>query len=155
MNLYMITNLVTYLHLTLAQPTTLIFDAPIEYWSQSNDSSTTIYRSKNQRVLSLKANKENENSSLVVITKNAVYSYKIQSVLSQEPMVYTVKDASPSNTYFTIFKNSDYELLDGGEVYLLKVKKDKITKVNDLPAKDIMYLPKNSKIKINDEFLKL
>lgn len=155
MNLYTITNVATFLHLTLAQPTTLVFNSPVEYWSQSNDSSTTIYRSKNQKILSLKANKDGEDSSLVVITKDGPFSFKLKSVRSMEPMIFEVKEAKPSHTYFLLSKNSDFELFDGGQVYLLKVKSQNISTVNDMPAKDVMYLPKNSKIKINSEFIDL
>lgn len=149
-----ILNLATYLTLTFSSPATFIFDSPIDYYVISNESDFKMYKSKDGKILTIKPYKNNIESRLLVITKEGVFPFELNVSSESRSQVYTMKLAEIGQSYFSILKKDDYELFESEKSYMLKITGSKVGTVNGMEAKNIQYLPKNGRVKIDGIFVK-
>jgi hypothetical protein len=154
MTLFTLLNITTYLFLTYGSPTTFKFDSPIEFVSISNESDYFKYQSRDKKILVLKPTKEKIDSNVVVITKNNTYTFNLHSSHEKSPILYEVLYGAKSASYRVEKSNDDYEILSGEKINILRIKNNtKYKTVNDMPVKTEQYLPKNGKIKLDDEYV--
>lgn len=154
MIVYAILNLATYLSLTFSSPATFIFESPIEYYVLSNDSDFKTYKSKDSKILTIKPYKNNIESRLLVITKDGSFPFELNVSVDTYPQVYTIKLSEKGQSYYSILKREDFELFESEKSYMLKISTPKFARVNGVEAKNIQYLPKNSRIKLDSVFIK-
>ncbi len=153
MQIFTLINLTTYLFLTFGTPSTFKFESQIEFTSISNESDFFKYESKDKKILMLKPMKENFDSSLVVITKSGTYTFNLRVTNQKTPLVYDIVTGEKSASYYLAKSTPDFEILTGDKITLLKIKTNKYKSVNDLPIKTEQYIPKNGKIKLDDEYV--
>jgi hypothetical protein len=153
MPIYTLINFTTYLFLTFGAPSTFKFESPIELTSISNESDFFKYESRDKKILILKPMKEIFDSSLVVITKSGQYTFNLHITSQKTPLVYEILDAEKSSSYYLEKSTPDYELLSSEKITLLRLKSTKYKTVNDVPIKTEQYLPKNAKIKLDNDYL--
>lgn len=153
MPIFTLLNITTYLFLTYGSPTTFKFDSQIEFSSISNESDFYKYESKDRKILVLKPMKENIDSGVVVITKNATYTFNLHITDQKTPLVYEVQQGAKSSAYYTLNSAADYEILSSEKITLLRIKSNKFKTVNDIPARTEQYIPKNGKIKLDNEYI--
>ncbi|MBP6979999.1 hypothetical protein KBB41_03075 [Candidatus Curtissbacteria bacterium] len=153
MQIFTLLNLTTYLFLTFGTPTTFRFNSQIELTSISNESDFFKYESKDKKVLILKPMKENFDSSMVVLTKNGSYTFNLHVANQKTPLVYEVLEGEKASSYYTVKSNQDFDLLSSDKISLLRVKSAKYKTVNDVAIKTEQYLPKNGKIKLDNEYI--
>ena len=153
MQLFTVLNLTTYLFLTFGTPSTFKFDSQIELTSISNESDFFKYESKDKKVLILKPMKENFDSSMVVLTKNGSYTFNLHIVSQKTPLVYEILEGEKASSYYTVKTNQDYDLLSSDKITILRAKSAKYKTVNDVAIKTEQYLPKNGKIKLDNEYI--
>lgn len=153
MQIFTLLNMTTYLFLTFGTPTTFKFNTPIELISISNESDFFKYESKDKKILVLKPTKDNFDSSMVVITKNATYTFNLHITQKNTPLVYEVLDALKAKSYYLLKTTLDYDLLTSDKVTLLRMKTKKFKTVNDVAIKTEQFIPKNGKIKLDNEYL--
>ena len=153
MQLYTLINLTTYLFLTFGSPSTFKFDSPIEFTTISNESDFLKYQSKDKKILVLKPLKNNFDSNLVVITKGGTYTFNLHIADQKSPLVYEVTEGEKGFSFYSVKVTPDYEILSAEKITLLRLKSSRFKTVNDLPSKTEQYLPKNSKIKLDNEYI--
>ena len=153
MQVFTLLNLTTYLFLTFGTPSTFKFDSQIELTSISNESDFFKYESKDKKILILKPMKENFDSSLVVITKNGSYTFNLHVSNQKTPLVYEILEGEKASSYYLVKSIPDYDLLSSEKINLLRVKSTKYKNVNDVAIKTEQYLPKNGKIKLDNEYI--
>lgn len=153
MQIYTLLNITTYLFLTFGAPSTFKFDSPIELTSVSNESDFFKYESKDRKILILKPMKNNFDSSLVVITKNSTYTFNLHIIEQKTPLVYEVLEGETTNSYYLEKSTQDYDLLTSDKISLLRIKSKKFKTVNDAAIKTEQFIPKNSKIKLDQDYV--
>ena len=153
MTIFTLLNMTTYLFLTFGAPSTFKFDSPIEFISFSNESDFFKYESKDKKILMLKPIKNEIDSGLVVITKNATYTFNLYVSSQKTPLLYEITSGAKSSAYTAITSNNDFDLLEGEKIVLLRLKSNKFKTVNDNPAKTEQYVPKNGKIKLDNDYI--
>lgn len=153
MQIFTLINITTYLFLTFSSPSTFRFDSPIEFTTISNESDFSKYQSKDKKILVLKPLKNNFDSNLVVITKDGTFTFNLHTSDQKSPLVYEVLSGEKGFSFYSIKETSDYEILTSDKITLLRLKNNKFKTVNDLASKTQQYLPKNSKIKLDNEYI--
>jgi hypothetical protein len=153
MQVFTLLNFTTYLFLTFGTPSTFKFDSQIEIISISNESDFFKYESKDKKILMLKPMKDNFDSSMVVITKNAAYTFNMHVSGEKTPLIYEILEGEKASSYYSLKSTSDYELLSSEKITLLRIKSNKFKTVNDVPIKTEQYMPKNGKIKLDNEYI--
>lgn len=153
MQLFTLLNITTYLFLTFGTPTTFKFDSPIELTSISNESDFFKYESKDKKILILKPMKDNFDSSMAVITKNGTYTFNLHVINQKTPLIYEILEGEKSSSYYLVSSNQDYEILSSDKISLLRAKTAKYKTINDVAIKTEQYIPKNGKIKLDNEYI--
>ena len=153
MTVYTLMNIITYLFINFNASTTLVFDSPIEYVTPTNQNDFSIYKSKNQKLLTIKPFKNNFNTIITVITKDGAFPFVVSVKDEMISPLYKIEKGEVGTSYVSLKDTEDYELLGGEKILLLRLKNTKYKKVNDLPAQTAQYLPKGAKIKLDEVFL--
>jgi hypothetical protein len=97
--------------------------------------------------------KDNFDSSMVVITKNASYTFNLHVTDVKTPLVYQILEGEKASTYYSLKSTPDYDLLTSEKITLLRIKSNKYKEVNDVLIKSEQYIPKNGKIKLDNEYI--
>lgn len=150
MTFYMFKGIAAKLFISTHLVTNLVFPTPIEKviagW---NKGEVFKYKSKDRKVLVLRANKS-INSNFTVITEGAIYDFIIASSDSN-PHAGTIeiKPGRPSTSFRFLKEGKLYKAYEG-EYTVLILPKTEIN-VNGILRKDKFILPKGSPIFMNDK----
>ncbi len=149
MDFYILAKSLTYLFLTVASPTTLVFNEPIEYISAGKNGDVTIHRSNNKMMLVVQPLKELMSTNMIVITKNNHFQFRIQTSDRPHNIVY-VYPGKVNTTFLKRLETADFRILEGDSSVLVLNRSDSALKVNDQLIEREQYFSKGVPLFINE-----
>lgn len=138
-----------YLFLSLSSPSTLIFEEPIEYVSAGKQGEFSIHRSNNQKILVIQPLKDVSETTMIVITKDHHYQFKIKTVEKEHHSYVYIFDGSVNKTYLKKVDNKDYRILEGDSSVLVQNKGTTPLDVNETKVAREDYFSKGAPLFIN------
>jgi hypothetical protein len=150
MDFYILAKCTAILFLSLQNPTTLVFEEPIEFMSLGKNGSVEVHRSKNKKILVLQAKRELE-AQMVVLTKNQNFQFKIKSLQSNYHPLVHIHAGAINKTYVNKLETSDFKILEGDSSILFQNKKEEPILVNDVLVKREEYFSKGSPLLMNEQ----
>jgi len=150
-----ITNVATFIVISSTNPTTLVFDSPVQFVSVGKTGDYSFFRSNNRKVVILQPIRPIRKSEMVVVTDDKNFQFKIIQDDKNVQTYYQVKDGKKNNIYDVTLSNDKIKILKGGTSYLVKNLTDDLIIINDEPVKahSEITLPHGGAIYLNDQRL--
>lgn len=143
MSLYILTNHIASLLVSMGLLTTLSFDSEITsylYGGGKNDLYLQV--TNNSKTLALKPKKEGISSNLLVITKNRKYYFNVEGTQKNSHKFIEIRPGQINTSLKSIVRNSNYEIFQGASSILFVNKKKIATRVNEFDVESKIYLSK-------------
>ncbi len=150
MDFFILAKSLTYLFLSVASPTTLVFNEPIEYISAGKNGDVTIHRSNNKSMIVVQPLKEQLNTNMIVITKTNHFHFKIQTNGSKPHDIVYIYPGKVNTTFLKRLETEDFKILEGDSSVLLLNSSKSPMKVNDQIVEREQYFSKGVPLFVND-----
>lgn len=151
MDFYILAKSIACLFLSLSSPTTLVFQEPIEYVSAGKNGDFVLNRSNNQKILVIQPRKDIGETSMVVITKDQHFQFKVKTVDKGHHAFVYVYPGMVNKTFIKKMDTSDYRILEGDSSILVQNKRDVSLRVNGKQVKREEHFSKGVPLFINDK----
>jgi type IV secretory pathway VirB9-like protein len=145
-------NIASTITISANNPTTLVFNEPIQFVSAGKAGDFSIFINNNKKILVISPIKDLPKAEMIIVTDNSSYQFKIKLNNSNYTNYFQVANGSKNLSYSVLKKSENFELYEGKSSYMLKNISDKEININDeiLKPKDTSYLPKGESIYINE-----
>lgn len=148
-----ITNVATFIVISSTNPTTLVFDSPVQFVSVGKTGDYSFFRSNNRKVVILQPIRPIRKSEMVVVTDDKNFQFKIIQDDKNVQTYYQIKEGKKNNVYDVTLSNEKIKILKGNTSYLVKNLTDDQVIINDEPVKahSEITLPLGGAIYSNDQ----
>jgi hypothetical protein len=146
-------NIATTISISASNPTTVIFNSPVQFVSIGKVGDFSFYTNNNKKVIVIQPLKNLKFSEMVVLTDDKNYQFKIHIVTDRPVNYYQVTNGRINNTFTLMKKSETFEVYEGSSSMMIKNLSTKEIVVNDelLKKSDSLYLPKGGSIYIQNE----
>ena len=146
-------NIATTISISASNPTTMIFNEPVQFVSIGKTGDFSFFTNNNKKVIVIQPIKELKNAEMVVLTEDKNYQFKIHVVSENPTNYYQITNGSPNASFTMVKKSETYEVYEGSSSMMLKNLTDKEMIINDetLKGRSSIYLPKGGSIYLNNE----
>ena len=146
-------NIATTISITASNPTTMIFNEPVQFVSIGKTGDFSFFTNNNKKVVVIQPMKEIKNAEMIVLTEDKNYQFKIHVVSENPTNYYQITNGNPNTSYTLIKKSDAYEVYEGSSSMQFKNLTDKEMVINDetLKGRSSTYLPKGGSIYVNSE----
>ena len=146
-------NVATAISITSSNPTTLVFNDPIQYVSIGKTGDFSFHLNNNKKVIVIQPLKDIKMAEMIVLTDEKNYQFKIHSVSDHAQNYYQITNGHPNGSYTLIKAENGIELFEGVSSMLLKNKTNSDQYVNDelVKSQSTINLPKGGSVYINEK----
>lgn len=148
-----ITNVATFLVISSTNPTTLVFDSPVQFVSVGKAGDYSFFRSNNRKVVILQPIRPIKKSEMVVVTDDKNFQFKIIQDEKNVQTYYQVKEGKKNSVFDVLVTNEKYKILKGASSFLVKNLSDEQITINDeaIRPHGEISLPLGGAIYFNDQ----
>ena len=146
-------NIATTISISASNPTTMIFNGPVQFVSIGKTGDFSFFTNNNKKVIVIQPLKDLKNAEMVVLTEDKNYQFKIHIVAENPNNYYQVTNGNPNASFTLLKKSENYEVYEGSTSMMFKNLSEKEMVINDeaLKGKASTYLPKGGSIYVNSE----
>ena len=148
----MLTNMVTFLLLSPNNPTTFQFSEPIEFFNLGSEKNFYSYKSKDGKILVIKPLAREFDVSMVVISKNKSYQFRLKNTKDLSSSLFVIKSAKKDKFYQLLVRRKTYRILLGHSTIKIENQKKRKIKINGKDYyRNTIVIPKGSALFVNNE----
>lgn len=133
-------------------PTTLKFDAPIEFVSLGKENKFFKYLSSDRKILVIKPLRKSFDIPMVIITKNESFQFRLKNSIQQTSSFYQIKKGKKDFLFQLKKETKNWTLLVGQTTLKVRKKSEKTLNINFTNVeKAVSLLPKGTILLINQK----
>lgn len=151
MDFYILAKSSVFLFLSLINPTTLVFNEPIEYVSVGRNKEIDVIRSHNQKILIIHPKTEINSANMIVITKSNHYQFRVTTKEGRFHALVYVYPGEINQTFVKKLETEKFRILEGDTSIYVQNKTKESLLVNEVEVKREEYFSKGAPIIINND----